>query len=200
MDKVFGTKILEGRVAIITGGARGMLNHIAETFLRQGASVAIMSRNEEAIATAVEKLKSTTGNKNCISTKCDVRLYIDVEKAVDVVIKAFGKVDILVNGAAGNFLAGIDSLSSNAMRRVWEIDTLGTFNLSKCVYTKWMKQHGGDIVNISATLHYAGTALQMHAGSAKAAVDALTKHLAVELVTLYISITTNIDRDLKVSE
>uniref|UniRef100_A0A3Q2NQ04 Peroxisomal 2,4-dienoyl-CoA reductase [(3E)-enoyl-CoA-producing] n=1 Tax=Fundulus heteroclitus TaxID=8078 RepID=A0A3Q2NQ04_FUNHE len=82
--------------------------------------------------------------------------------------------------AAGNFLCPASALSFNAFKTVLEIDTMGTFNTSKVVYEKWFKDHGGNIVNISATLAYRGQALQVHAGSAKAANDAMTKHLAVE--------------------
>ena len=182
MEKVFKDDILKGKVAVITGGVRGMLNHIAETYLKHGASVIIMSRNEFNIVQAAEKLRAKTGRQNCVGFRCDIRKHSDIEAAIDKVLEKFGRIDILVNGAAGNFLAGLDNLSYNAFRTVIEIDTLGTFNMIKCVYTKWMRKHGGNIINISATLHYNGVALQSHAGSAKAAVDALTKHLAVELV------------------
>jgi len=158
-----------------------MLNNIAEKFLKYGASVAIMSRNEVAIKEAAEKLKVSTGSQKCFATRCDIRKTDEIEAAVNQVLEKFGRIDVLINGAAGNFLAGLDNLSTNAFKTVHEIDTIGTFNMIKCVYTKWMKKNGGNIINISATLHYSGTVFQMHAGSAKAAVDALTKHLAAEL-------------------
>jgi len=109
-----------------------------------------------------------------------VRKYDEVEKALDFVLQAFGKIDCVINGAAGNFLATLDALSPNAFRTVMEIDTFGVFHMSKAVYHKWFKEHGGNIINISATLHYAGCAMQVHAGTAKAGIDAITKHLAVE--------------------
>lgn len=92
-----------------------------------------------------------------------------------------GKIDILVNGAAGNFLAAFESLSINAFRTVLEIDTLGTFIVTKIAYEKALKGKPGVIINISANLYYNGCALQTHSGTAKAGVDAMTKHLAVEL-------------------
>lgn len=84
----------------------------------------------------------------------------------------------MVNGAAGNFLSPIHSLSPNAFRTVLMIDTVGTFLLSKYT-TEFSMKKGGVILNISANLYYNGTALQAHSGSAKAGVDALTKHMAV---------------------
>ena len=91
-----------------------------------------------------------------------------------------GKIDILINGAAGNFLCPFENLTPNGFKTVLMIDTVGTFLLSK--YTnQYGFKNGGVIINISASLHYNGTALQTHAGTAKAGVDAMTKHLAVEL-------------------
>jgi len=78
-------------------------------------------------------------------------------------------------------LAPLDKLSANAFKRVMEIDAIGSFNVIKSVYSRYMKLNGGNIVNITASLHYCGTLLQSHAGAAKAAIDALTKHFAVEL-------------------
>ena len=97
-------------------------------------------------------------------------------------MEKFGKIDILVNWAAGNFLAPFDKLSSNGFKTVLEIDTLGTFNVSKVVYEKSMEKNGGNIVNISATLHYNSSSMMTHACAAKAGVDAITRNLAVELV------------------
>lgn len=84
----------------------------------------------------------------------------------------------MVNGAAGNFLSTMDNLSPNAFRTVLMIDTVGTFLLSKYTVQYGLK-NGGVIINISAYLHQGGTAMQIHAGTAKAGVDALTNHLAV---------------------
>lgn len=86
----------------------------------------------------------------------------------------------MVNGAAGNFLASASQLSTNGFRTVQEIDALGTFNMSQSVYNGYMKENGGVIINISATLHWSGSALQVHSAAAKAGVDSITKSLAVE--------------------
>ena len=87
----------------------------------------------------------------------------------------------MVNGAAGNFLASAEKLSTNGFKTVMEIDTLGTFNMSKAAFNNSMKANrSGNIINISALLHWNGTALQAHSSAAKAGVDALTKVMAVE--------------------
>ena len=185
LHKTFAPDFLLNKVALITGGHRGMLYMIAQELMRFGAKVAIMSRNEENIKKAVESLNQASNSTNCIGAKCDVRSYKDVEKAVEYVVEKFGRIDIVVNGAAGNFLAPFDKLTSNGFKTVLEIDTLGTFNVSKAVYEKTMKKTGGNIVNISATLHYNSSSMMTHAVAAKAGVDALTRNLSVALVFLY---------------
>jgi len=85
-----------------------------------------------------------------------------------------------VNGAAGNFLAPASQLSSNGFRTVLAIDALGTFNVCRAAFDRWLRDHGGAILNVSATLHYGATPLQIHASAAKAAVDAITRSLALE--------------------
>lgn len=111
---------------------------------------------------------------------CDVRDDKGIEQTVQKIVEEHGKIDILVNGAAGNFLCPFEQLSKNAFTTVLMIDTVGTFLLSKYV-NQYCFSNGGTIINISASLHYNGTAMQSHAGTAKAGVDALTKHMAVEL-------------------
>lgn len=100
----------------------------------------------------------------------DVRNPADVENAVKITVEKYGRIDFLINGAAGNFLAAFDHLSYNAFRTVIEIDLLGTFNLTKAA-SQYLKQSKGAIINVSATLHYTGTPFQQHAGAAKAAID-----------------------------
>ncbi|XP_072791734.1 peroxisomal 2,4-dienoyl-CoA reductase [(3E)-enoyl-CoA-producing] isoform X5 [Taeniopygia guttata] len=115
-------------------------------------------------------------------------------------LQEFKRIDILINGAAGNFLCPASALSFNAFKTVIDIDTMGTFNTSKVLFEKYFRDHGGIIVNITATLSYRGQALQVHAGAAKAAIEgaagmavlpvshcccnpspeAMTRHLAVE--------------------
>lgn len=178
-DSIFKPNLLEGKVALITGGGSGIGFRIAEVFMRHGCDTAIASRRLEKVEDSSKKLQNATG-RTCLPISLDVRDPSKVESCVDTVIERMGKIDILINSAAGNFLADVESLSYNAFKTVIDIDTIGTFNCSKAVFEKYFKQNGGNIINITATLHYKGDALQTHAGSAKAAVDAMTKHMAVE--------------------
>lgn len=112
--------------------------------------------------------------------QCDVRSREATDRVVSSVVSTFSRLDILVNCAAGNFLSPAAHLSENAFKTVVEIDLVGTFNCCVSAYSSWMQEHGGAIVNISATLQYRGDPLQAHAGAAKAGIDALCRHLARE--------------------
>jgi peroxisomal 2,4-dienoyl-CoA reductase len=109
-----------------------------------------------------------------------VRNYEEVEKAIAQTVEKFGKIDIVVNGAAGNFLCWAEELSSNGFGTVIDIDTKGTFNVCRAAIAE-LKKTKGQILNISATLHLAATPMQIHVSAAKAGVDAMTRNLAVEL-------------------
>ncbi|XP_070707982.1 peroxisomal 2,4-dienoyl-CoA reductase [(3E)-enoyl-CoA-producing] isoform X1 [Pempheris klunzingeri] len=176
---IYSPDLLKDQVAFITGGGSGIGLRIAEIFMRHGCDTVIASRNLDKLKEAAKKLSAATGRR-CLPLCIDVRQPESIATAVDETLKELGRVDILINNAAGNFLCPASSLSFNAFKTVMEIDTMGTFNTSKVVYEKWFQNNGGNIVNISATLGYKGQGLQVHAGSAKAANDAMTKHLAVE--------------------
>jgi peroxisomal 2,4-dienoyl-CoA reductase len=109
----------------------------------------------------------------------DVRNPEDVENAITATVRHFGKVDTVINGAAGNFLCAAEELSPNGFGTVVDIDLKGTFNVCRAAFAE-LKKNRGQILNISATLHYLGTPMQLHVSAAKAGVDALTRNLAVE--------------------
>ena len=106
-------------------------------------------------------------------------LSSQVERAVAATLEQFGRIDIVVNGAAGNFLCLASELSPNGFGTVVDIDLKGTFNVCRAAFEE-LKKRRGQILNISATLHYLGTPFQLHVSAAKAGVDALTRNLAVE--------------------
>ncbi|XP_018416825.1 PREDICTED: peroxisomal 2,4-dienoyl-CoA reductase isoform X2 [Nanorana parkeri] len=176
---LYSPVLLQGRVAFITGGGSGIGFRIAEIFMRHGCDTVIVSRNLPKLKEAAEKLQVATGRR-CLAVAGDVRQPQTLVDAADEALRTFSRIDILVNNAAGNFLCPASSLSFNAFKTVFDIDTMGTFNASKIVFERYFRDHGGVIINITATLSYKGQVLQVHAGSAKAAIDAMTKHLAVE--------------------
>lgn len=176
---LFSPELLRDKVAFITGGGSGIGFRIAEIFMRHGCHTVIVSRSLSRVTAAAQKLAAATGRR-CLPLPVDVRVPPAIIAAVDQALQEFGKIDILINSAAGNFLCPAGALSFNAFKTVMDIDTLGTFNVSRVLYEKFFRDHGGVIVNITATLGLRGQVLQTHAGTAKAAVDAMTRHLAVE--------------------
>ena len=181
--KIFSLELLKGQVALITGGSNGgMIKETAKSFIVHGCkAVVLMSRNAEKLNAVAAELDAISSDSTCVAMPGDVRNYDSCEQVVKAVVERFGRLDILLNGAAGNFLASAAKLSTKGFRTVMEIDTIGTFNMSKAAFNNAFKAAGyGNIINISALLHWNGTALQAHSSAAKAGVDALTKVLAVE--------------------
>ena len=177
--EVFRDGALAGHVAVITGGGTGICRGIARAYARLGADVAIVSRKADVLEAAARELSAETG-RTILAAPADVRDPDAIARAVDAAAKRFGRLDTLVNGAAGNFLVPAAALSPNGFKTVVEIDLVGTFNASKAAFEALRASDHGLILNISATLHYHGTPLQVHASAAKAGVDAVTRNLAVE--------------------
>jgi peroxisomal 2,4-dienoyl-CoA reductase len=179
MTSVFRDDVLAGKVAFVTGGGSGICRGITEAFLRHGAACAIVGRKADRLEAAAHELAAATGGK-VVATPADVRDPAQIDAAIARCTEALGPIDLVVNGAAGNFLAPAAQLSPNGFRTVLEIDAAGTYNVSKACFDRSLKDRGGVILNISATLHYGATPLQTHASAAKAAVDSITRSLALE--------------------
>jgi 2,4-dienoyl-CoA reductase [(3E)-enoyl-CoA-producing], peroxisomal len=186
MKSVFHPDLLAGQVALVTGGGSGICKGIARAFAAHGARVVIVSRKAEVLAAAADELSRDTGGE-VVAAAADVRDPDQVAAAVATALERFGRLDLVVNGAAGNFLAPVAALSPNGFKTVVDIDLGGTFNVCKAAFEALGKR-GGLVLNISATLHYHGTPLQAHAAAAKAGVDALTRTLAVEWGSLGIRV------------
>jgi peroxisomal 2,4-dienoyl-CoA reductase len=177
MTQVFNKDILQGKVAFVTGGGTGITGGVARSFAEHGAKLAIASRKEENLAAMKAQVEAFGGECFCVAA--DVRVYDAVEHALNQARDKFGKIDIVVNGAAGNFLCAANELSANGFGTVVDIDTKGTFNVCRAAF-ETLKESKGQIINISATLHYLATPMQIHVSAAKAGVDAITRNLSVE--------------------
>lgn len=175
---VFREDLLQGKVALVTGGATGIGKEIARTLGRHGAVVAIASRKQENLEVACAELQAE--GIDCLWGQCDVRQPDQVEAVVQTILERHGRLDILINNAAGNFPAPISHISYNGFKAVVDIDLLGSYNVTKAVFEAWQKDHGGAVVNISAPFQNLGVSLQAHVAAAKAGVDALTRTCAVE--------------------
>jgi len=176
---VFRDGALAGRVALITGGGSGICRGIAAAYARFGADVCIVSRKQEVLDATAAAIAAETG-RTPLAFAADVRDPAAIQRAVQATADRFGKLDTVVNGAAGNFLAPAAGLSPNGFRTVIDIDLNGTFHTARAAFDALHKTGDAMILNISATLHYHGTPLQIHASAAKAGIDAITRNLAVE--------------------
>jgi len=174
---VFDRTLLAGRAALVTGGGTGICRGIALAFARHGCDVAITSRKLEHLEPTRDELKAL--GVRASAKAADVRDPAAVNDAIAACVAELGRLDIVVNGAAGNFICLAENLSPNGFGTVVDIDLKGTFNVSRAAFPH-LKAQGGTVINISATLPYLGTMGQAHASAAKAGVDSLTRTLAVE--------------------
>mmetsp|Transcript_1152 Transcript_1152/g.2482 ORF Transcript_1152/g.2482 Transcript_1152/m.2482 type:complete len:299 (-) Transcript_1152:39-935(-) len=171
---------LQGKVAIVTGGGSGICFGITKQFLLHGAAAAVICGRRESFLKKASAMMMEISGKQCLYVVCDVRDAQACRSVVEFTMARLGRVDILVNGAAGNFLSNAADLTPKGFKTVMEIDTQGTFNMCHAVYPAMTKGGGGSVINISMTLHYGATWYQAHASAAKSAIDSLTKTLALE--------------------
>ena len=177
MPPMFARDLLKGQAALITGGGTGICRGIAHAFAQHGCDVAITSRKAEHLEPTVAELNAM--GVRAVAGVADVRDAAAVDRAMTAAIAELGRLDILVNNAAGNFICLAENLSPNGFGTVVDIDLKGTFNVSRAALPH-LKKQGGSVLNISATLPYLGTMGQSHAAAAKAGIDSLTRTLAVE--------------------
>ncbi|KRD61946.1 short-chain dehydrogenase [Flavobacterium sp. Root935] len=180
-DKMLRDDALQGKVIVVTGGGSGLGKAMTKYFLELGAQVAITSRDLEKLKTTAAELESETGGK-CLPLQCDVRHYEEVENMLQEVLKAFGKVDVLLNNAAGNFISPTERLSANAFDTVIDIVLKGSKNCTLAFGKHWIdtKQTSATILNIVTTYAWTGSAYVVPSATAKAGVLAMTRSLAVE--------------------
>ncbi|KAK8931391.1 Peroxisomal 2,4-dienoyl-CoA reductase [Platanthera zijinensis] len=190
MASPFKPDILKGKVALVTGGGSGIGFEISTQLGKHGALVAIMGRRRGVLDAAVDSLRLQ--GISAIGFEGDVRKNEDARRVLECTVKHFGRLDILVNGAAGNFLASPEDLSPNGFKTVLDIDAVGTYTMCHEAMKYLSKEglgksqsSGGLILNISATVHYTASWYQIHVSAAKAAVDSITRSLALEWGTDY---------------
>jgi NAD(P)-dependent dehydrogenase (short-subunit alcohol dehydrogenase family) len=180
-DKMLRDDALKGKVIVVTGGGSGLGKAMTKYFLELGAQVAITSRDLEKLKNTAKELESETGG-TCLPLQCDVRHYEEVENMLQEVLKAFGKVDVLLNNAAGNFISPTERLSANAFDTVIDIVLKGSKNCTLAFGKHWIdtKQTSASVLNIVTTYAWTGSAYVVPSATAKAGVLAMTRSLAVE--------------------
>jgi NAD(P)-dependent dehydrogenase (short-subunit alcohol dehydrogenase family) len=176
---MFASRVLDGRVAIVTGGGTGIGLAIAQALGRLGARLVIASRSQEHLDAGAAALRESGCEVH--SSVVDVRQPDDVDAMVGRAVSALGRVDILVNNAAGNFVCRAEDLSPNGWNAVIGIVLNGTFYCSRAVGRHMIARGGGgSIVSILANYAWTGSAGTIHSASAKAGVMAMSQTLAVE--------------------
>ncbi len=169
--------LLEGRVALVTGGGSGLGRAITEHFVRHGARCAILGRRADVLSDAVREI----GADAVLPVVGDVRDLFAVEKAVERVVERFGAVDVLVNNAAANFLSPTEDLTPNAFRLIADVVLMGTVNCTLTIGKRWIaERRPGVVLNVLTTYSSTGSGYVCPSACAKAGVEVLTRSLAGE--------------------
>ena len=171
---------LENKVILVTGGGSGLGKSMVKYFLELGANVVITSRREELLIEVAKEFNSKH-NSEVFPIACDVRKIDEVENVINKSYKKFGKIDCLVNNAAGNFISPTERLSTRAFDAVIDIVLKGTINFTLTLGKKWIKDKSdGNVLNIVTTYSWTGSGYVVPSACAKAGVLSMTRSLAVE--------------------
>lgn len=174
MGGTFRDGLLDGKTAFVAGGTSGINLGIARRFAELGAKVAVCGRDPDKAARA-----AGTIGAGALGLSADVRDYAAVRGALEQTAGDFGPLDIVVAGAAGNFLAPALGMSANAFKTVVDIDLLGTFNTFRACHDL-LRRPGASLIAITAGQAEQAMALQVHACAAKAGVNQVVRTLAIE--------------------
>ncbi|MDZ7293018.1 MAG: SDR family oxidoreductase [candidate division KSB1 bacterium] len=178
---MFEPDLLHDKVILVTGGGSGLGLSMSKRFAELGATLAICGRNPERLADGAMEIKQAGAGREVFAYPCDVRDYQAVEKMIAEIITHVGIPHVLVNNAAGNFLAATEELSPGGFDAIVRIVLYGTFNCTQILARHWLAQHvHGTVLNIVTTYAATGSAFVVPSACAKAGVLAMTRSLAVE--------------------
>jgi NAD(P)-dependent dehydrogenase (short-subunit alcohol dehydrogenase family) len=178
---VFRSDLLKDKVIVVTGGGTGLGKSMATRFAELGARLVLTSRSLDHLTTGAEEIRGKVAGARVEPIACDLRQPDHVEAMVKQTVEKFGRVDILINNAAGNFLAQTEKLSPNGFKAVVDIVLNGTFNATLACGKQMIAQGtGGNILSIVTTYAWTGSAYVIPSAAAKAGVLAMMRSLAVE--------------------
>jgi len=169
--------LFAGKTVFVTGGGSGINLGIARTFAGLGADIGICGRSQERLDAAAAGLREIGAKVS--ATSADVRMPDQLQSAMNASRDALGDIDVLICGAAGNFLVKGENLSFNGFKTVVDIDLVGSFNTSRVAFDQ-LKRTRGSILFVTAPMAMMPHAYQAHVGPAKAGVEMLMKNLALE--------------------
>ncbi|KAK9453226.1 hypothetical protein V1511DRAFT_505983 [Dipodascopsis uninucleata] len=179
-SNIFKPDIFKGKTVLCTGGAGSICRRQVEALVSLGADAAIIGRRKEVTEKAATEISNARKHSKVVGYSADVRDYKSLQAAVDAAIEQLGKIDFVICGAAGNFLADFRNMSANAFKSVIDIDLLGSFNTVKACENQLI-QNKGVVIFVTATLHFNGIPFQSHVAAAKAGIEAFSSTLNVEL-------------------
>ena len=176
---MFKNDLLENKTIIITGGGTGLGKSMATRFGELGANLVLTSRREAVLDEAAREINDKTGAE-VLTVPTDIRHSDQVTEMVKKAVDKFGKIDCLLNNAAGNFISPTENLSENAFRTIIDIVLIGTFNCTQAAGKAMRKSGGGAILNIVTTYAFTGSGYVVPSACAKGGILAMTRSLAVE--------------------
>ena len=172
---------LEGKVILVTGGGSGLGKSMVEYFYELGANIIITSRRENLLNEVAQKINKKEKKNKIYPISCDVREPNQVNNVIDKSFEKFGRIDCLVNNAAGNFISPTERLSTRAFDAIIDIVLKGTINFTLNLGKRWIKnKQSGNVLNIVTTYSWTGSGYVVPSGCAKAGVLSMTRSLAVE--------------------
>lgn len=171
---------LKGKTIVVTGGGTGLGKAMGTYFLKLGANLVITSRKLEVLQKTADEMAAATGGQ-VLAVQCDVRDYAQVENVLAQTLAKFGKVDALLNNAAGNFISPTERLSANAFSSIIDIVLKGSVNCTLAFGKHWIaNKQAASVLNIVTTYAFTGSAYVVPSACAKGGVLAMTRSLAVE--------------------
>jgi NAD(P)-dependent dehydrogenase (short-subunit alcohol dehydrogenase family) len=177
---MFTSNLLEGKTILVTGGGTGLGRSMTERFSSLGANTIITSRKIDVLNKTAEEIAKKTG-KTVSAIQADVRKPFEVEEAIRVGIEQYGRIDVLVNNAAGNFISPTERLSYKAFDTIVDIVLKGTYNFTLAMGKYWIEQSiPGNVLNIVTTYASTGSGYVVPSSISKAGVLNLTRSLAAE--------------------
>jgi gluconate 5-dehydrogenase len=170
---------MHGKVAIVTGGSKGLGKAMAGALAEAGARVVVCSRDEEKVQAVAEELRATYGPA-CRGYRCDVTDPDEVEAVVTGTLHEFGQIDVLINNAGINLRGPIEELSLDTFRQVQETNVTGPWLACRAVASHMKARHYGRVINVGSTLSVVAIPDRTPYASSKGAVLQLTRALAIE--------------------
>jgi len=173
--EIFAPGVLASRVAVVTGGGTGLGRAAAEELIACGASVVIAGRRAEVLEEAAASL-----GPSCLPVQADIRDADDARRVVEAAVSRFGRLDLLVNNAGGQYFVPAEAIALKGWSAVWRLNVGGTLTMTRAAVPALRAADRGTVLNITLSPHH-GLAGMTHSSAARAAVEGMTRSLAAEL-------------------